>query len=96
MVRPVSHLRFISLIKYYKAGTHLDNPKFAKILWYRRGQRIDVEAPEGFIYTLDGELITKSRFTVEVAPKAIRFAVPKGAASIAGAQKQEARETVTV
>ena len=80
LVKPVSRVRFVSLVKYYTAGTHLDNPKFEKILTYRRGREIEVEAPEGFVYSFDGELITQNRFTIEVAPGALRFAVPKGAA----------------
>lgn len=77
LVRPVSRVRFVSLVKYYTEGTHLDNPKFGKIIVYRRGAKIDVEAPEGFVYSLDGELITQNRFTIEVVPAAIRFAVPR-------------------
>lgn len=80
LVKPVSRVRFVSLVKYYTAGTHLDNPKFEKILTYRRGREIEVEAPEGFVYSFDGELITQNHFTIEVAPGALRFAVPKGAA----------------
>ncbi len=83
-VRPVSHLRFLSLMKDYKNGTHLDDPKFEKFVLYRRGKSIRVEAPEGFVYCLDGELITSSDFTVEVAPRAVRFAVPKSAMALIG------------
>ena len=78
LVKPISRVRFVSLIKYYTAGTHLDSPKFEKILTYRRGRVIEVEAPEGFVYSFDGELITQNHFTIEVAPAALRFAVPKG------------------
>ena len=77
LVKPVSRVRFVSLIKYYTAGTHLDDPRFEKILTYRRGQVIEVEAPPGFVYSFDGELITQNRFTIEVAPAALRFAVPR-------------------
>lgn len=82
LVHPVSHLKFMNLIKYYTEGTHLENPKFDKILEYCRGRRIEVEAPEGFVYSFDGELVTQNRFAIEVAPRAIRFAVPKGAKPI--------------
>lgn len=78
LVRPVSRIRFVSLMNDYKEGTHIDNPKFEKIIVYRRGAKIEVDAPEGFVYSFDGELITQNRFTIEVAPAAIRFAVPKG------------------
>lgn len=79
LVHPVSHVTFMRLMKDYTNGTHLENPHFAKHLEYRRGTSIRIEAPQGFLYSLDGELIAENEFTVEVAPKAIRFAVPNGA-----------------
>ena len=82
LVHPVSYLKFMNLIKGYTEGTHLDDPRFEKYLVYRRGRSIEVEAPEGFLYSFDGELIKQNRFTVEVAPRALRFAVPKGAKPI--------------
>lgn len=100
LVHPVSILKFLNLINYYKEGTHLSNPKFEKILRYCRGKKIEVEAPEGFIYTLDGELIQENKFTVEIAHKALRFAVPKGAKPIVDPQylpkTEDAPESVLV
>jgi len=84
LVHPVSHFTFLSLIDDYKKGLHLDNSRFEKYITYRRGKSITVEAPEGFIYSLDGELLQSPRFTVEVLPRAIRFAVPRGAKPIIG------------
>lgn len=82
LVHPVSHIRFMNLMKYYTEGTHIGNPKFENIMEYCRGRRIEVEAPEGFVYSFDGELVKQNHFVVEVAPRAIRFAVPKGARPI--------------
>ena len=82
LVHPISIFTFVSLIGAYKKGLHLDSPKFEKYIEYRRAKSITVEAPEGFIYTLDGELIEGNRFTAEVAHDAIRFAVPKRATPI--------------
>ncbi len=79
LVHPVSRLTFFNLIGAYTKGEHLDSPKFKKHIEYRRGKSITVEAPEGFVYSLDGELIEQSRFTAEILPGALRFAVPKGA-----------------
>ena len=84
LVKPLSHMTFISLIKVYTEGTHLDDPRFAKLLEYRRGKKIEIDAPEGFIYSFDGELIPQNHFTVEVVPNAIRFAVPKSAVYLPG------------
>ena len=82
LVRPVSRIRFMQLIKDYTNGTHLNNPKFDGILEYSRGKRIEVNAPDGFVYSFDGELVAQSHFTIEVAHRAIRFAVPWGAKPI--------------
>ncbi len=79
LVHPVSYLTFFRFIGGYKNGTHLDDPKFQPYLEYRRGKHITVEAPEGFVYAFDGELIPQEKFTVEVVPRAIRFAVPRSA-----------------
>lgn len=84
LVRPISRVTFFRFVNDYTNGTHLDNPKFAKYMEYRRGKAIRIEAPSGFIYSFDGELIEQNAFTVEVAPKAIRFAVPEGAFPING------------
>ena len=77
LIYPVSRVKFVSLVKYYTEGTHLDNPKFDKVLAYRRGKKIVVDAPEGFAYSLDGELVFQNHFSIRVLPGALRFAVPK-------------------
>ncbi len=84
VVKPVSHFTFMKLIKRYTEGTHLDDPRFMKYLEYRRGTKVEIEAPEGFMYSLDGELIRQNRFVVEVTPAALRFAVPKDAVYLPG------------
>ena len=84
LVHPLSRITFMRLVKDYANGRHIGNPKYEKYIEYRRGRRIDVEAPEGFVYSLDGELITENKFRVEVVPHAIRFAVPRGAAPLPG------------
>ncbi len=85
LVKPVSHLKFMTLISAYQNGLHLEEAKFASFVKYRRGKRIEIEAPEGFIYSFDGELIRQNKFTVEVVPEVIRFAVPAGAVYLPGA-----------
>ena len=84
LVHPVSHVTFLKVIGDYTKGTHLDNPKFKKFITYCRGKSIRIEAPEGFLYSFDGELIPQNKFQVEVVPKAIRFAVPASAKPLPG------------
>ena len=100
LVHPVSHFTFLKLVGDYTKGTHLGNPKFEKHLEYRRVRSVEIEAPDGFVYSFDGELIPQNRFTVEVVPKAIRFAVPRSAKPLIGAEHTPVvapeRETVGV
>ena len=76
LVTPISRFTFIKLLTPYKAGKHLDDPKFAKYITYRRGKSVRVVAPEGFAFSLDGEIVYKNDFTIEICPAAVRFAVP--------------------
>ena len=76
LVKPVSRLSFIRLIGFYTRGEHLDNPAMQTILTYRRAKKVHVTAPEGFAWSLDGEIIYENDFTVEVVPKAISFVIP--------------------
>ena len=92
VVRPVSLPTFIRLIKLYSEGLHLESPKFEKYISYKRAKTVEIEATEGFIYSFDGELISSPKFTVEVAPAAIRFAVPENAVYLPGALHVSRRE----
>lgn len=85
LVHPVSVPTFLRLIKTYGEGTHLEDRRFGKYLEYRRAKTVEIDAPEGFLYSFDGELIEKNKFSVEVVPHAIRFAVPRGATYLPGA-----------
>lgn len=76
LVKPISRIRFVTLLKPYTEGTFLDDPKFDKILTYCQAKKVEVEAPEGFAYSLDGEIIYQNKFTVEIVPGALDLAVP--------------------
>ena len=77
LVRPISRLRFVSLLGVYTKGEHINNDKFKDIIVYRRAKKVEVEAPEGFAFSLDGEIIYQNKFTVEVVPLAVKFAAPE-------------------
>ena len=80
LMNPVSRTKFLTMAGAYQKGTHIDDPRFANgIMSYRRGRRVTVEGGEGFVYILDGEIISKPKFTVEIAESAVRFVVPVGA-----------------
>lgn len=88
MLRPVSRLTFVALVRLYAEGKHLEAPQLQRYVVYRRGRQVEIEAAKGFALSLDGEILDGSRFTIEVVPHGIRFAVPKGA-TIPGPVKGE-------
>ena len=76
LIAPISRLRFVKLLGPYTAGEHLDDDTFADIITYRQAKKVEVEAPEGFAYSLDGEIIYESKFSIEIVPQALDFANP--------------------
>ena len=77
LIRPISRIRFFSILGTYTNGEHLDSEKMRDIVVYRKAKRVDVEAPEGFAYSLDGEIIYENKFSVEILPGALTVAVPE-------------------
>lgn len=77
LIKPVSRIKFALLKKYYTNGIHLDNPKFAKYVVYRRAKQVVIEGGKGFCVSLDGEVLEGERIVVENKQQAIRFVVPK-------------------
>lgn len=76
LIDPISRLRFVKLLGPYTAGEHLDDESFSDIITYRQAKKVEVEAPEGFAYSLDGEIIYEDKFTIEIVPNALNFANP--------------------
>ena len=77
LVRPVSRLRFLRLVGAYARGEHLDLPQMRDMIVYRRAKRVEVSAPKGFAYSLDGEIVREEQFAIEIAPGAAWFAAPE-------------------
>ena len=77
LIKPISRLRFVKILGTYTEGKHLDDPKMQDIIVYRQAKKIRVTAPDGFAYSLDGEIIYENDFTVEIVPGAVLFAVPE-------------------
>ncbi len=77
LIKPISRLRFVRILGTYTEGRHLDDPAVQDIVVYRRAKTVEVTAPDGFAYSLDGEIIYENHFTVEIVPAAVSFAVPE-------------------
>ena len=75
-MKPMTFVSFLRLMGPYRRGEHLDDPRFAKYMTYRRASRVEVVGEKPFPVSLDGEIIRTAHFTCEVLPGALRFAVP--------------------
>ena len=73
--KPINHIRFVQVLGPYTAGEHLDNPKFADVITYRRAKHIVVTG-KNLMFSLDGELITADKLDISVLEGALRFANP--------------------
>ena len=78
LVKPISRLSFVKLIGSYTAGTHLEDPRMKDIIRYTRAKKLTVEGVKELLpVSLDGEVIERKRFTVEIVPGGVNFALPK-------------------
>lgn len=77
LIKPISRLRFVKILTPYTNGEHLDREDMKDILVYRRAKKVEVEAPEGFAYSLDGEIIYENKFSIEICEGALNLAVPQ-------------------
>lgn len=76
-VKPVSRLKFLTLMNTYKKGGHLEDPRFAKYLTYKRVKKVELKSDNGVYISIDGELEKVYDCTIEIIPQAINFAVPE-------------------
>ncbi|MGI5873910.1 MAG: diacylglycerol/lipid kinase family protein [Bacillota bacterium] len=75
-VRPLSKVQFAKMVGGYKAGTHLDDPRYQKYITYRRGRKVSVRTETPTQVCIDGEIITTDRVTAEILPHRLRFVIP--------------------
>ena len=77
VVKPISRLRLISMMKYYIDGTHLDNPKFKDILEYRQAKKVEIKSDNPIAYTIDGEIVYETNLEIEVIHNALDLLLPE-------------------
>ena len=76
LIKPISRIRFVKILGTYTEGKHVDNPALKDIVVYAQCKKVEVTASKGFAFSLDGEIIYKDEFTVEIVPGAVNFAAP--------------------
>ncbi len=78
VVKKVFPLTFLRLVKYYKRGEHLTNPRFQKMLAYKKGKKVEIIAnKKDLCGCLDGETRIKKHFDASIIAKGISFIFPK-------------------
>ncbi len=75
-IRPFPRTTLIRLIGTYKKGGHLDSPDFKPFMGYVRAKKVQIQTREETTLCLDGEIIRGKDFTLETAPRAVRFILP--------------------
>ena len=76
LIRTMPLLSFLKILPVYTAGQHLDNPKFASKIVYRRARKVVVTAPDTIALCLDGEMMPGVRFDIEILPGAVTLMIP--------------------
>ena len=76
LVKPLSRVKFATMVKAYENGEHLSDPRFAEYVVYRRCKKVQLQGSEGFAVTIDGELVEGTEFTCEIIKGGIKFAAP--------------------
>lgn len=77
MVEKISRRRFLSLVRHYKAGTHIDiqnhsvTGRFCDIMHFYRCKKIHIEGTD--LICADGEIFSAKSVDIEVVPQAIQL-----------------------
>lgn len=77
IVKVISIFKFLSILGIYTEGKHFEDKKCAKILKYRQATKITMYADEDFYVCIDGEMLKRKEYTVEMVPSCINFVYPK-------------------
>ena len=88
IVKGVSRLTFLRVIRHYARGEYADYPKY---ITHVRGDSMEIRAEKAIPVNMDGELIQAKTVSISLLPKAIRFVFPRGASRL-----EENREKETV
>lgn len=75
-VKNISRLRFATLIKDYKNGTHLDKKKFKKIIRYKQAKKITIDFSKEVCICLDGEISYTNHIDIKIEPSKLKFIIP--------------------
>ena len=78
-VKDITRLKFISLVSYYKAGTHLETDKFKAIVSHGKFDTMDMVFDKETHICVDGEIVSAKELHLSVDKGALGFIIPRGA-----------------
>ena len=79
-VKNISRRKFVSLVKYYRSGTYLDQSQFKNIVEYFRCRTLELQFEKPQSVCMDGEISEQTTLRLEILPQKLRILVPKGSA----------------
>lgn len=77
LLKKTSRLKTAGLVKVYKAGKHLVDPKTVNIVIYKKCQETVIESKKPLAYCIDGEIFKSTRIEAHLVPNSIMFVKPK-------------------
>lgn len=77
LIKPMTLLEFILILKKYTRGEHLTDPFCMKRMVHLKTAHASLRSRELIYLCLDGEMIAASKFNLDVLPGAIEFLMPK-------------------
>ncbi len=78
LIKNVTRIRFLTLVKLYKTGTFIDNKKAREVIDYVKCESIlySFDTPQSIC--VDGEIDEVNELEIRVARNALRFVLPRG------------------
>lgn len=76
IVRKISRLKLVNLMKLYKEGRHLESEELKDYIIYKKCNSIKIKSKENFTICLDGEITTSNKLNVSLKNKGIKFITP--------------------
>ena len=77
IVKHISAIRFLKMVKYYKKGEHITYPKLKDVVFYYQKKNVVITGKKPLPVCIDGENIMTDRVEVKIHHKAIKMLLPK-------------------
>ena len=77
LVKKISRFKAAGLMKVYKSGEHLHNPKLKDLIVYKKCHTVVLESPKPVAYQVDGETYRETKINISLLPSALNFVIPE-------------------